>query len=282
MTGFWEKNPEMASFKQWTIDRLISSHVYNLISGGVSNAHWLTWLFECYLQNRKELKVLSIGCGVGDHEIAMSKFESIVHIDAFDGSKQSIQIACQKIDCENSKINFYVDDFNTSIFSRNEYDVVIMSGSLHHVKELEHLLFQVIGCMKEEAVFVANEYCGACYNIYDQEQIDLVNDVLNNLPLECKYENSQLVNPTLLDVFKRDPSEAVRSKLIKDFIKIFFKSVDERPFGGYLLHPIYPFLKLDGGVDSIYNSLLISPLISFDNFLRKSGKSDFSFFICQK
>jgi O-antigen biosynthesis protein len=76
-SSFWERNPEIASKDQWTVNPLIGESVYRQISGGESSAHWLTWLFRDYFKNRRFARVLSPGCGVGDHEVAMMAFGTI-------------------------------------------------------------------------------------------------------------------------------------------------------------------------------------------------------------
>jgi hypothetical protein len=156
----------------------------------------------------------------------------------------------------------------------------LCTGSLHHVREIEYILDQVRQSLTDGGVFIVNEYVGDCYNIYRADQIEVLQEVLDGLPPSLR-NIERFPNPTIEQVFARDPTEAVRSKLIPDFLRIYFQRVDERRLGGALMHPLYPFLNLDELQrrpdlhQGFMNSLLV-----IDRILLKQGQSDFSFFIC--
>jgi SAM-dependent methyltransferase len=215
----------------------------------------------------------------------MAKFPNIEIIDAFDFSEASIQIAkgySLKESVEN-KCNFFTESFNTIILEPNTYDLVLCSGSLHHVLDIEHLLSQVRKSLKSGGVFIANEYVGNCYNIYGESQIALINSAISGLPEQfCLSPGVKFRNGTIEEVFNRDPSEGVRSKLIPEFLRIFFAKVDERQFGGALLHPLYPMLNISEiELNPEVHQALISSFILIDSMLKGQNKSDFSFFICR-
>jgi hypothetical protein len=83
------------------------------MSGGASPDHWLTWLIRDYFQERWFARVLSPGCGVDDHEVAMMALGTILQLDAFDFSKASLRIAREKAAAKQLRINYYQDDINT-------------------------------------------------------------------------------------------------------------------------------------------------------------------------
>lgn len=281
--SFWENNPNAAQESQWTSDPFIAAAIYERISNGESRGHWLEWLFYHHLNDCAFRRILSIGCGVGDHEVAMARLLPATSIDAFDFSSSSVALATAKARAEGlENVNFFEGNFNEIELTPQTYDLVLCSGSLHHVRALEHLLDQVKSSLTTDGIFVVNEYVGDCYNIYRQDQIGIIQKVLDGLPASMRHIE-RFPNPTIAQVFDRDPTEAVRSKLIPDFLRIYFSQVDERRLGGALLHPIYPFLniqKIQSEPD--FHQAIMNGLIVLDDERLSQGYSDFSFFICRK
>lgn len=279
--SFWEDNPNAAQECQWTSDPFIASTIYLRISKGESPGHWLDWLFNKRLAGRKFNRILSIGCGVGDHEIAIARFRPDSSLEAFDYSHSSVEIARRKAtDAGLSNIRFFQGDFNEIVLEPAAYDFILCSGSLHHVRELEHLLGQVRSALTNSGLFVVNEYVGDCYNIYGVEQVQLIQRVLDGLPASLRTTEHFPLG-TIEDVFARDPTEAVRSKLIPDFLRIYFQEVEETRLGGRLLHPLYPILNVSRlQADPDWHQAIINSLAVLDGQLLEQGKSDFSFFIC--
>ena len=246
---YWETNPTAAITKQgyWLSNPIIEKAINHRLSGGKTQGYWLTWLVNKYFKRRRFDNLLSIGCGVGNHEILMAKLGFANQIDAFDFSEKSLEIARKDAAAAEVNINFYQDDFNLfSIDENKKYDLVFCSGSLHHVKELERCLSIVRKCLKADGYFIVNEYIGDCYNIYNQHQVDLINRIY-----ECFNDTlrsgttEKFSSPSIEEVFARDPSEAVRSKLILPFLELYFDVEVLNLAGGGLLHELYPFLDHD-------------------------------------
>ena len=123
---------EIASEDQWTGNPLIAEAVYRRISAGESSDHWLAWLLRDYFKKQRFARVLSPGCGAGDHEVAMMSFGCINQLDAFDFSEASLGIAREKAAAKNLNIDFYFDDINSfEVPADRKYDMVICSGSVH-------------------------------------------------------------------------------------------------------------------------------------------------------
>ena len=166
--NYWEANPTAAIAKQgyWLSNPIIEKAINHRLSGGKTYDYWLKWLVKDYFKNRRFDRLLSIGCGVGNHEIVMAKLGLVTQIDAFDFSESSLEIARKDAAAAGVEINFYQDDFNLfTIDDNKKYDVVFCSGSLHHVRELERCLSSVRKCLKPDGYFIVNEYIGDCYNI---------------------------------------------------------------------------------------------------------------------
>jgi O-antigen biosynthesis protein len=242
--NFWEANPAVTG-NQWVFHPIIQATVNQRISGNQTSKYWLAWLIEDFFAGKNFENLLSPGCGAGSHEILMGKLGFARQIDAFDFSDTALQIARENASEAGVTINFYNDDINKfNISNAKKYDLVFCSGSLHHVKEIERFLSTVQQVLKPEGYFIVNEYVGDCYNIYKSQQMQLLNrlyqcfpDVLRSSPIPT------FSNQTIQQVLATDPSESVRAKLILPFLEYYFDIEVMRPYGGGILHPLYPLLN---------------------------------------
>lgn len=243
---YWETNPTAAIGKQgyWLSNPIIEAAINHRLSGAKGNGYWLSWLANKFFKKQRFERLLSIGCGVGNHEILMAKLGLATQIDAFDFSESSLEIARKDAAAAGVEINFYQDDFNIfTIDDSKKYDLVFCSGSLHHVRELERCLSIVRKCLKPDGYFIVNEYIGDCYNIYNQNQEALINRIYKCFDYRLRSGTTEIfASPSIERVFAKDPSEAVRSKLILPFLEFYFDVEVLNPAGGGLLHELYPLL----------------------------------------
>ncbi|MDY7020369.1 MAG: glycosyltransferase, partial [Cyanobacteriota bacterium] len=243
--NYWEENPTAAAASEWISNPIIKDVIHQRMSGGEAKKYWLRWLIEDYFAGKTFNNLLSLGCGMGNHEVTLAKANFARTIDAFDFSEASLEMAKRRAEIAGVQVNFYTDDFNTfSLNSGKKYDIAFCSGSLHHVKEIERFLEIVHKSLHPEGYFIINEYVGDNYCIYDRKKVELINRLyacFNELLRSGLH--SKFINPTIYQVFNTDPSEAVRSKLILPFIEYFFEVEVYNPFGGGILHPLYPLLN---------------------------------------
>jgi O-antigen biosynthesis protein len=281
----WERHPEIASKDQWTGNPLIAEAVYRRMSGGASAAHWLAWLLHDYFGDRRFRRVLSPGCGVGDHEVEMMALGTIDHLDAFDFSQASLKIARKKATARGLEINFYVDDINSfKVLEDAQYDMIICSGAVHHVRELERFFAVVRGALSNSGVFVFNEYVGPTYQVYPQKQLNIVNRLLRAMAPALRTR-SRLDPVTVEYMLKHDSSEAVRSSLIMPFAASFFDIELCHSFGGTVLHPMYPLLKHAQMIRPAPEMRTIVRLLTeFEAILIENGilESDFVLCVCKQ
>jgi len=256
---YWESEPDAALRNQWTSNAIVGEVVYRRMSGGRSSAHWIWWLLDDYFRDRKFARALSPGCGVGDHEIILMKSGKIGHLDAFDFSAAALDQARAKARAENLDINFYQDDLESfSLEGRSPYDLILCSGAVHHVRELERFFDVVRNSLSPEGVFVFNEYAGACYNVYPPAQLEMVNRLLR--ALAPRYRAApKLAASTIEAKIAADPSESVRSALVLPFARNYFDFEFCHPFGGAIMHPLYPLLN---------NELFSTPTPDAESILR--------------
>jgi O-antigen biosynthesis protein len=282
---YWERNPEIASKGQWTGNPVLAEAIYERMSGGETSGHWLNWLFREYFKKRRFRRVLSPACGVGDHEVEIMSLGTIDHLDAFDFSAASLQIARHKAAERHLDINFYIDDVNAfEIQKGRKYDMIFCSGAVHHVRELERFFRVVRDALEPDGAFVFNEYVGASYNIYPPKQLNIINRLLKAIAPELR-KSDQLKPFTVERAMASDSSESVRSSLIMPFAATFFDFALCRPFGGTVLHPLYPLLKHDQMIkDAAENRTIMRLIAEFEAILIEHGvlESDFVLCVCTK
>ena len=284
----WDHHASAGIRPQWTQHPLVEQALYQRISG-VSAKFWLNWLCDDYFQ-REFPRVLSLGCGDGSHELMLGGHPKIGHIDAFDLSPASIQIAranAAKMGLRESVTFFQAsfDDFDTYLDAR-PYDLICFFGSLHHVREIEAVLAKVARLLAPQGRLVFNEYTGDCYTILDERKVKAINGLLSCLdPLFLNPARPLYRNPTLDEMLSGDPSEGVRASLILPFLRHRFQFELLRPFGGAVLHLLYPCLNHERLVDgSPESNSIIRLLIEADRLLYEDTgylPSDFYVGVCR-
>jgi SAM-dependent methyltransferase len=282
----WDLHPDATVPSQWTSNPLIYEAVCKKISAGETSKHWVYWLNENYFKGKTFKSMLSPGCGTGEHEIMVAKSGLVESIDAFDLSENCIDLAKGKAQKNGCNINFYNDDLNTFVVpDTKKYDLILCSGAAHHVKELERFFSVVSNCLAPNGYFILNEYVGDCYNIYRQEQYRFIERILSCFSSELREPGKGAFrNPSIQEVMAHDPSESIRSKLIPSFVEYYFDIEIKRSLGGFLLHPLYPFLKTAAFENrGVEKDTIVKLLIEFEAILMEHNiiESDFDFYVCR-
>lgn len=286
----WDLHARAEILSEWTKNELIAETIFRRISGS-TNKFWLNWLFEDFL-GKKFKRALSLGCGTGAHELILAETGLVEQIDAFDISKESIEIAKRKIKEKGlANINFFVGDFQqfgVDLLQREKsYDLVCFLGSLHHVRDLETVLGAVSKLLSEEGRLVFSEYVGDCYGILSRKKVRIINRLLQCIDPEwLNPARPEYQNPDIEHMLHYDPSEATRSALILPFLEHYFDFEMLRPYGGTILHMLYPSLrheKINDG--SAASKTILRLLLEMERILYEDAEyihSDFYVGVCRK
>src|ERR1700682_5051376 len=92
VSQYWEQQFEKnrADTSLWTNNLIVARHIYRLISGG-SEEHWLSWVFNHYIENGMVFeRSLSVCCGDGAHELSLAQTGRVQFIRGFDVSEGAI------------------------------------------------------------------------------------------------------------------------------------------------------------------------------------------------
>ena len=286
----WDAQAQAGTFSEWTKNEIVAETIYKRITGG-ANKFWLNWLFEDFLR-RKFTRALSIGCGTGEHELLLAQTGLVGEIDAFDISKASIEIAKRSAKGKGIRnINFFICDFqdfgNVLLTQGMKYDLVCFFGSLHHMYALESALKSVSELLAYEGRLVFNEYVGECYGILSEKKVRIINRLLQCIDQEwLNPGRAEYRNLTIEHMLAHDPSEAARSLLILPFLHHYFDFDLLRPFGGSIMHMLYPSLCPERINDhSASSKTIIRLLLEIERILYEDAgyiNSDFFVGVCRK
>ena len=278
----WE-NSDNPPTNWWSIPEIQKR--WNLLITGDSNKEYQDYLVEKYCKGKNNLKLISPGCGNGTKEIKFSKFNNFKLINAFDIAPSNIKVAKEHVKKLGHKnVNFFVDDVLKYDFGHNEYNIVVFDSILHHIKKLDYILDKIYNSLKPDGILVINEYVGPNRFQWNKEQLKISNKILKNLPVfyrkRWRSENvkCKIYRPGLLRMFLSDPSEAVNSENILPEIRKRFEIMEEKPYGGNILHLVLKDISHNFTEDSIEGNHILKGLFEIeDNFVKNGRNSDFVF-----
>ena len=143
--------------------------------------------------------------------------------------------------------------------------------------------------MRPGGLFHLNEYVGPDRFQWTERQLAEINDFLRNLPeryrrLTAGQLRSSVQRPTVEDIAKHDPSEAVRSSQIEALATERFHILEHRALGGTLLHMALSDIVQNFDPNKEEDQIYIGRLIGREERLMKEGalNSDFLILLMQR
>jgi SAM-dependent methyltransferase len=247
---FWDREIIEQQFGGW-LDHLHVRHYVNQLIGG-ERMMWPVEWFEHWLGGRTFERALSVGCGGGGFERGLVERGLCKRVDAFDASITSLHLArtAAKDAGLGDRIHYFAADFNEPVL-RGQYDAVFFQQSAHHVAKLEKLDRAILRALKPNGLVYMDEYVGPARTDWTDELIAHQRALYASLPSETRRFD-RLSYPVMQD----DPSEAVRSSEIETQLRIGFRIVAERPYGGTLLSLVFPCLYGDRVTDDLVEKLV--------------------------
>ena len=290
VSQYWEQQFEKnrTDTSLWTNNDIVARHIYRLISGG-SEEHWLTWFFNHYLEDGVVFeRSLSVCCGDGAHELGIANTGKVRFIRGFDLSEGAIAqttATFEKAAIPKGSYAFEVADAN-NLQMEDRFDLILSTGALHHVTNLEGLLSKLSSMLGPDGYFVVLEYVGPNRFQWTDTQLSVINGILRQLDPRYLKENTriELGRPSIDDMRKIDPSEAVRSEDVLRLLPEFFTIEYLRNFNGTVMHQLYPLLdaRLTNTNTPDFDSIVRMILLMEDLLIRGNVlPSDFVFAICR-
>jgi ubiquinone/menaquinone biosynthesis C-methylase UbiE len=263
---------------------------WNMKISGNPEMIYEDYVFNKYLSDKKDLKMLSVGCGEGLHERNFAKHGCFSQIDAIDFSSQSV-VNAKKFAVENNlDINYQIGDFKKINLKKNSYDLILFSSSLHHFENVDDTLENFIKpLLSENGILVVFEYVGPNRLQWSKKQLDKANQLLEKLPKKFKLliNNSSVktksYRPGILRMLLVDPSEAIDSEAIVPSLKNKFKVLEQTDLGWNILHILLKGISHNFLNEEPETKALIKNLIEEEDlFVKEESHSDAIFGVYQK
>lgn len=245
VTEVWDKaarDRAVQPVRGWLDSRIVDeSYIRPRISGS-PDIPWIVGLAE-RLRIPIAGRWLSLGCGVAEQEIIAAKaglFGSLTALDASPASLEEGRRAAAEQGI--STIEFGTVDFNRFDPPPENYDVVLMNMSLHHVKELRSVLARVHRTLRRDGFFLINEFIGPRQFQFTDLQLRIVRELLEILPARYLRDwatgdlKNECVRMPVEHWNRTDPSEAIWSDRIVPEIERQFRVVERIDYGGTILN----------------------------------------------
>ncbi len=264
---------------------------WNLLITGSPDIDQYSYVSSKYFNANHTLVGVSLGCGNGNREIRWAMACENLKLSCYDISKDRIEQA--KINAGNanvsSQLSFEVGDVHALELGSEKYDVVIIEGALHHFHSIVRVLDKVRKSLKDEGIFIVNEYVGPSRFQWTEAQLDTANRVLDMIPEEYRKEyfngsiKKKIHRSGRLSMFLNDPSESAESNLIEDAISGQFRILERKEYGGTLLQLVFKDIAHNFINEKAETKELLKTIFNVEDEMLRKGeiKSDFVFYICK-
>lgn len=191
----------------------------------------------------------------------------------------------QRQKTNNDQLSYIRTDLNSVSLPENHYDLITAVGTIHHIKDLDNLFFNINRALKNNGIFFCREYVGPNILQFTRRQMKIANSMLQCLPdshkktPEGKIKNKAR-RPNIYKLKIIDPSEAINSENIEKALKHHLKVIQYTPTGGTLLSPILDKIAFNFEKDDTGRRLL-ETMIELEKELMDCGDigSDYMFAI---
>ncbi len=257
---------------------------------GTGDQGWLEAVARDYF--KQPVKVaLSLGCGGGGLERHGLQLNIATRFEAYDVSAGAIELAREEagITGQQDAIDYQVANLNKIELPARRYGAVFASQSVHHIEALEHYMAQVHRALKPGGLFIINEFVGPNQFQWTDTQLEHANRLLQSIPEKYRHcireagEKHHIPRPTIDAMNAYDPTEAIRARDILPQLVEHFELVEQRDFGGTLLHLVLD--NIAGNLDQSEEGIaILRRLMDEEDALIKSGEldSDFTLLIARK
>jgi SAM-dependent methyltransferase len=242
----WSVAPEAKAEAQgwyWMQHDMVRERINRLVSGNryVDVYGRLTEFLDENGMVKPLHACVSLGCGFGGLERDLLNRGLIGEIDGYDLSEGAVAEARRLAEERGLKsIRYHVADMDRYGLPEGQFDAIFAHSSVHHVEALEALFENVRRALKPEGIFHLNEFVGPSRFQWTDGQLELINEYLDSLPERLRQtptgRKPAAERPTIEQMLAMDPTEAVRSAEIRGVVRQYFDVVEERPYGGTLLH----------------------------------------------
>src|SRR5882757_3773700 len=234
-----EVEPSMTQW--WAIPSVVKR--WNLLMTGDAGTSFPSYVAAKHFAPRDDLRGLSLGCGTGGNELLWAKTGAFGLLEGVDVAPARIEFAGRTAVEQglSDVLRFRVADVHRMTADGERFDVLLGLQSLHHFDELDRTLPVLAGLLEPDGMFVVDEFVGPTRFQWTDRQLEAANAMLALLPEERRRLpdgriKRRVVRPSRLSMVLDDPSEAVDADALLPGLRRLFDVVEERPYGGTVLH----------------------------------------------
>lgn len=230
--------------RHWLEHPAVQRRINFKVAGAVGPDRFRYFVEKYFPTERPLDRVLTLGCGGGELERGLAKYNlARLHeaVDIAEGAVERAKRAAEDLGL--THVRYGLGDLNRLRIQPDAYDVVFGVSSVHHVRALEHLFAEVRAGLKPGGYFFLDEFVGPSQFQWPDEQLRLVNELLEELPPAYRRSVSNpgrmkvpAIRATIEEMNAGDPSEAIRSADILPLLGRYFEIAELRGYGGSLLH----------------------------------------------
>jgi SAM-dependent methyltransferase len=186
---------------------------------------------------------LSLGCGTGRKELAVC-WEGCP-LEGYDISGRRIaNTTVGRSRRHGKQVKFVRGDVRYLQLPKHAYDLVILDDALHHFSPLGPILDHILTWLAPQGLLVVNEFVGPTRFQWTDQQLEIANALREEVPAGMNLRPDGTPQPPIhrtgtLSMILYDPSEAVDSSSILPLIHERFYVLEEKLYGGALLHLIF-------------------------------------------
>jgi len=197
-------------------------------------------------QTQHPLRILSLGCGRGELELAIAKSLQAhqVHFEfvGLDLTKDVIDSASRAFEIAGLGASFRGEAVDLNRWkAAGIFDVVIANQSLHHMVELEHLFTEVKKCLSKDGKFLISDMIGRNGHALWPEMLKEVENYWQKLPMHQREDAA--TGRIEARYYNHDSSklgfEGIRAQDILPLLNQHFEFEFFFPFGGLVV----PFVE---------------------------------------
>jgi SAM-dependent methyltransferase len=266
--AFWTAAFAEGGIDTWMSEPEVRHYINEQVTG--SPHEWpMEWFQRVHSPTPYPLG-LSVGCGDGALERDVRRKGICNRIVGVDLSEGALASASEQAESEGiDGISYLRDDFNTFRLDRAQYDIVFFHQSLHHVARLERCVPEVASSLKTDGLLYLDEYVGPSRDDWNDELLADAQRVYESLPRSIRTHR-RVPAP----VVPEDPSEAVRSGEILEFVVRSFRVIERRDYGGNLLALIHPLVRWSR-LEAENRAALLDRLMAEERSLLAGGAPSF-------
>ena len=272
----------------WVIPEIQAG--WNKQISGDAEIGYEEYLIENLFSKSKNLSLLSIGCGVGNHAIRFAQSANFSQVVGIDIAKNSIALANEKVKelgLDNCTFRFH-DILKNPV--EESFDVILFHSSLHHFPDIGGFLEnRVLPILKEGGHLILFEFVGPNRHQWTKEQLRRSTQLLRAIPHKWRktrlpfYIKNRVYRPGIWRMLLADPSESIDSESIQSQIHKKFKVIEESPLGGNLAHLIFKDIAHHFADMNEEQRQIFTRIISAEKeFVDNQRLSDFIFGVYQK